>query len=90
MKKDPECEKGRNVTISAVRHDEKSALRLNAILAENPLYYPSIVLRAGLLALEGLTKEERLNFIMKAAVKTETHPPVRWLRHSRRKHHDFS
>jgi hypothetical protein len=34
MKKDPDAEKGRNVT--AVRHDEKSALRLNAILAEIP------------------------------------------------------
>ena len=54
MKKDPDTEKGQNVT--AVRHDEKSALRLKAILAENPLYYPSIVLRAGLLALEDMFK----------------------------------
>jgi hypothetical protein len=38
MKKDPDAEKGRNVT--AVRHDEKSALRLNAILAENPFIIP--------------------------------------------------
>lgn len=73
MKKDPECAKGRNVTISAVRHDDKSARRLKTILAENPLYYPSIVLRAGLLALEGMTKEERLTFITAAAIKSETH-----------------
>lgn len=71
MKKDPDAEKGRHVT--AVRHDEKSALRLNAILAENPLYYPSVVLRAGLLALEDMTREQRLTFIMKAATKSETH-----------------
>jgi hypothetical protein len=42
MKKDPDTEKGRNVT--AVRHDEKSALRLDAILRKS-LYYPSHVLR---------------------------------------------
>ncbi|BBW24624.1 hypothetical protein ABR157_005024 [Enterobacter soli] len=71
MKKDPDAEKGRNVT--AVRHDEKSALRLNAILAENPLYYPSLVLRAGLLALEDMSKEQRLTIVMKAATKPETH-----------------
>jgi len=73
MKKDPDIEKGRNAIISAVRHDQKSALRLNAILAENPLYYPSIVLRAGLIVLESMSKEERLTFIMQAAVKSETH-----------------
>ncbi|EDV0839730.1 hypothetical protein VC623_22830 [Citrobacter amalonaticus] len=71
MKKDPDTEKGRNVT--AVRHDEKSALHLNAILSENPLYYPSIVLRAGLLALGDMTKEQRLTFIMKAADKAKKH-----------------
>ena len=71
MKKDPETEKGQNVT--AVRHDEKSVLRLKAILAENPLYYPSIVLRAGLLALEDMSKEQRLTFIMKAADKAKNH-----------------
>ncbi|EJQ2090412.1 hypothetical protein NUU98_19560 [Cronobacter sakazakii] len=71
MKKDPDTEKGRHVT--AVRHDEKSALRLNAILAENPLYYPSLVLRAGLLALEDMSKEQRLTIVMKAATKPETH-----------------
>ncbi|MGK4353166.1 hypothetical protein ACSMFN_23370 [Enterobacter sichuanensis] len=71
MKKEPDTEKGQNVT--AVRHDEKSALRLKTILAENPLYYPSIVLRAGLLALEDMSKEQRLTFIMKAADKAKNH-----------------
>jgi hypothetical protein len=42
MKKDPDGEKGRNVAVTAVRHDEKSASRLDDILQENPLFYPSI------------------------------------------------
>jgi hypothetical protein len=46
----------------------KNRLTANAILAENPLYYPSLVLRAGLLALEDMSKEQRL-IIMKAATK---------------------
>ncbi|HEB9648663.1 TPA: hypothetical protein RZL00_005092, partial [Citrobacter freundii] len=51
MKKDPDTEKGRNVTISSVRHDEGSARQLDEILNDNPLYKPSHVLRGAILAL---------------------------------------
>jgi hypothetical protein len=70
MKKDPDTEKGRNVT--AVRHDEKSALRLDAILAEIPFIIPRMFC-AGLLALEEMSQEERLAIIMKAADKAKNH-----------------
>lgn len=39
MKKDPECEKGRNNTISSLRHDEGSARWLDEILNENPMLF---------------------------------------------------
>jgi hypothetical protein len=57
MKKDPDTEKGRNVT--AVRHDEKSALRLNGhSCRKSPLLSLNRV-KAGL-ALEDMSKEQRL------------------------------
>lgn len=71
MKKDPDGEKGRNVIISAVRHDEGSASRLDDILKENPLYYPSVVLRAGILALHEMTCEQRMALVIKAALPSD-------------------
>ncbi|EAA7555098.1 TPA_asm: hypothetical protein G0G79_23965 [Salmonella enterica] len=67
MKKSPEYERGRNVTISSLRHDEGSARQLDEILNENPLYRPSSVMRGGILALYEMTQEQRLAIIMKAA-----------------------
>ncbi|MBL5901491.1 hypothetical protein HVX06_21710 (plasmid) [Enterobacter sp. RHB15-C17] len=71
MKKDPDGEKGRNVAVTAVRHDEKSASRLDDILQENPLFYPSIVLRAGILALHEMTCEQRMALVIKAALPSD-------------------
>lgn len=73
MKKDPECEKGRNITISSLRHDEGSARWLDEILNENPLYNPSAVMRGGILALYEMTQEQRLAIIMKAAASSKNH-----------------
>ena len=73
MKKDPECEKGRNNTISSLRHDEGSARWLDEILNENPLYKPSAVMRGGILALYEMTREQRLAIIMKAASNARNH-----------------
>ncbi|EFN4987099.1 MULTISPECIES: hypothetical protein [Citrobacter] len=73
MKKDPEGEKGRNVTISSLRHDEGSARQLDEILNENPLYKPSAVMRGGILALYEMTREQRLAIIMKAASNARNH-----------------
>lgn len=67
MRKDPDCEKGRNVTISSVRHDEDSARQLDEILNDNPLYKPSAVLRGAILALYEMSQEKRLEVIIKAA-----------------------
>ena len=67
MKKDPDCEKGRNVTISSVRHDEVSARQLEEILRDNPLYKPSAVLRGAILALYEMSAKPRLDVIIKAA-----------------------
>lgn len=73
MKKDPEYEKGRNVIISSVRHDEGSARQLDEILNDNPLYKPSAVLRGAILALYEMSKDQRLAIIMKAAASTKNH-----------------
>lgn len=73
MKKDPECEKGQNNTISSLRHDEGSARWLDEILNENPLYKPSAVMRGGILALYEMTQEQRLAIIMKAAASAKNH-----------------
>lgn len=73
MKKDPECEKGRNITISSLRHDEGSARWRDEILNENPLYKPSVVMRGGILALYEMTQEQRLAIIMKAAASSKKH-----------------
>lgn len=73
MKKDPEGEKGRNISISSLRHDEGSARRLDEILNENPLYKPSAVMRGGILALYEMTQEQRLAIIMKAAASAKKH-----------------
>lgn len=67
MTKDPDRKRGRNVTISAVRHDDESAGRLDDILNENPLYNPSVVLRGAILALHEMTCEQRMAIIVKAA-----------------------
>ncbi|HFS8130912.1 TPA: hypothetical protein ACH2I3_004303 [Enterobacter hormaechei] len=73
MKKDPDTEKGRNVTISSVRYDEGSARQLDEILNDNPLYKPSHVLRGAILALYEMSQEQRLAIIMKAADKAKNH-----------------
>ena len=73
MKKDPDTEKGRNVTISSVLHDEGSARQLDEILNDNPLYKPSHVLRGAILALYEMSQEQRLAIIMKAADKAKNH-----------------
>ena len=73
MKKDPDTEKGRNVTISSVRHDEGSARQMDEILNDNPLYKPSHVLRGAILALYEMSQEQRLAIIMKAAGKGKNH-----------------
>jgi len=73
MKQDPECEKGRNVIISSLRHDEGSARQLNEILNSNPLYRPSSVLRGAILALYEMDKEQQLAIIMKAAASARNH-----------------
>lgn len=73
MKKDPDTEKGQNVTISSVRHDEGSARQLDEILNDNPLYKPSHVLRGAILALYEMSQEQRLAIIMKAADKAKNH-----------------
>jgi hypothetical protein len=73
MKKDPEIEKGRNVIISSVRHDEVSARQLDEILNDNPLYKPSAVLRGAILALYEMSREQRLKVIIKAACNAKNH-----------------
>lgn len=73
MKQDPESEKGRNVIISSVRHDEGSARQLNEILNSNPLYRPSAVLRGAILALYEMDREQQLAIIMKAAASGKNH-----------------
>ena len=73
MKKDPDTEKGRNVTISSIRHDEGSTRQLDEILNDNPLYKTSHVLRGAILALYDMPPEQRLAIIMKAADKAKNH-----------------
>lgn len=67
MKKDPDRIKGRTSPVTAVRHDEHSALRLDEILTDNPLYSPSSVLRGAILALYEMSREQRMAIIVKAA-----------------------
>lgn len=67
MKRDPERKRAIKKEILSFRHDELSAENLKEILADNPLYSPSVVLRGAILALHGLSKEKRAEIIIKAA-----------------------
>lgn len=61
-------EKGKGrLRISAVRHDKASAANLEDILADSPLYTPSVVMRGAILALYKMTKEQRQSIILEAA-----------------------
>ncbi len=67
MKRDPERKRAIKKEILSFRHDELSAENLKEILADNPLYSTSVVLRGAILALHRLSKEKRAEMIINAA-----------------------
>jgi hypothetical protein len=66
MKKDPD-KRAKRTTIRSSRFDDESVARMDEMLEENPLVKQSLLLRAGLLALYRLEKNERLQTILDAA-----------------------
>jgi hypothetical protein len=71
MKKDPD-KRAKRTTIRSSRFDDESVDRMAQMLNENPLLKPSMLLRAGVLALYRLPKDERLKVVIEAAAGTPT------------------
>jgi hypothetical protein len=67
MKKDPDRKRGKKENVIAMRFGNETANQLNAILSDNPLYTPSVILRGAVQALYSLPKEQRLQIILDAA-----------------------
>jgi predicted DNA-binding ArsR family transcriptional regulator len=67
MKKDPVRKRSPKELISSVRHNDTSADQLTEILADNPLYTSSVVIRGAILAIYRMTKEAREALIREAA-----------------------
>lgn len=68
MKKDPD-KRAKRTTIRSSRFDAESVVRMDEMLQENPLLKPSMLLRAAVLALYRLEKNERLKVILDAATR---------------------
>jgi hypothetical protein len=68
MKKAP-GKRAKPTVIRSSRFDVKSVHRMDEMLEENPLVKPSMLLRAAVLALYRLDKQERLQIIMEAAAR---------------------
>lgn len=59
--------KAKHTTIRSGRFNDAAVERMDMMLAENPLLKPSTLLRAGVLALYRLDKEERFKITLEAA-----------------------
>lgn len=68
MKKDPD-KRAKRTTIRSSRFDAESVVRMDEMLQENPLLKPSMLLRAAVIALYRLEKNERLQVILDAATR---------------------
>ncbi|MDQ4429100.1 hypothetical protein [Yokenella regensburgei] len=66
MKMYPE-KRAKRTTIRSSRFDVESVARMDRMLEENPLVKPSMLLRAAVLALYRMDKDERLKIILEAA-----------------------
>ncbi|BBQ86595.1 MULTISPECIES: hypothetical protein [Enterobacteriaceae] len=66
MSKGPQ-KRAKRTTIRSGRFNDAAIERMDLMLAENPLLKPSTLLRAGVLALYRLPKEERLKIEFEAA-----------------------
>lgn len=70
MRKDPD-KRAKRTTIRSSRFDDESIARMDWMLDENPLVKPSLLMRAGVLALYRLDKDERLKIMLEAAAPTD-------------------
>lgn len=68
MKRAPD-KRAKHTTIRSSRFDDESVARMDQMLEENPLVRPSMLLRAAVLALYRLEKDERLKVILEAAAR---------------------
>ncbi|MBE8917453.1 MULTISPECIES: hypothetical protein [Enterobacteriaceae] len=59
--------RAKHTTIRSGRFDDAAVERMDQMLAENPLLKPSTLLRAGILALYRMDKDERLKIALEAA-----------------------
>lgn len=66
MKKRPQ-KRAKQTTIRSGRFDAAAVERMDQMLAENPLLKSSTLLRAGVLALYRLDKDERFKIAIEAA-----------------------
>ena len=59
--------RAKHTTIRSGRFDDAAVERMDQMLAEIPLLKPSTLLRAGILALYRMDKDERLKIALEAA-----------------------
>lgn len=67
MTGEPEKKRSVKRNITSVRFDDETKEQMKNVLADNPLYSPSIVLRGAMLAIFRLNKAEREEVILAAA-----------------------
>ncbi|MFK3662754.1 hypothetical protein ACI2I2_19940 [Scandinavium sp. NPDC088450] len=65
--KNTTAKKGKRTTIRSSRFDDNAVARMEEMLQENPLVKPSILIRAGILALYRMEKSDRYQVILDAA-----------------------